>query len=144
MAKKLMHITVQGEKVDPPKRVQVLPQTSVAATTSVLWAASTPWGCSICPQREPVFSRALREMEFGGLNWTWDNRALWLGLHSAWGGDDMSLAGLMRLGVCDTFVTPSQAISSKFLVLNWIPSPPPPSPPVLLGNPSADRRVMQR
>lgn len=56
-------------------------------------------------------------------------------------GGDMSLAGLMRLGVCDTFMTPSQAISSKFLVLNWIPSL---KPPVLLGKPSADRRVMQR
>lgn len=33
-------------------------------------------------------------------------------------GGDMSLAGLMRLGVCDIFMTPSQAISSKFLVLN--------------------------
>lgn len=36
----------------------------------------------------------------------------------------MPLAGLMRLGVCDIFMTPFQAISSKFLVLNWIPTPP--------------------
>lgn len=46
------------------------------------------------------------------------------------GGRDMSLAGLMRRGLCDIFMTPSQAISSKFLVLNWIP---PPNPAGIVG-----------